>query len=165
MDEKQTVHHRQHFNLSESAKQMLEQLTTQRYPGRQRRQSQVIEDLIIEAFKKERNMATVANEMQEPEPNDWLAPETREALHLAQQEAQRMQATEVFPEHLLSGIIAQGNDKATRLCPSCKKETRANWKHCAYCGASLAKHCPHCGSPYPQVEGARFCFECGKPLQ
>ena len=115
MDEKQTVHHRQHFNLSKSAKQMLEQLTTQRYPGRQRRQSQVIEDLIIEAFMQEGNMATVAHDMQEPEGNDWLAPETRDALKLAQQEALRMQAAEVFPEHILLGIIAQVNNKAARI--------------------------------------------------
>lgn len=215
MDEKQSLHHRQHFNLSESAKQMLEQLTTQRYPGRQRRQSQVVEDLITEAFTKEQNMATVANDMQEPEGNDWLAPETREAVELARQEALRLQSPLVYPEHLLLGVIAQGNNKmdtahqggqvtqmgwsrdtvdtsasgeiarqqgiqpaqsveaaplsqeatSPRLCPSCKKETRSGWKHCVYCGASLAKQCPHCGAPSPEMEGARFCFECGKPLK
>lgn len=117
MDEKQSLHHRQHFNLSESAKQMLEQLTTQRYPGRQRRQSQVVEDLITEAFTKEQNMATVANDMQEPEGNDWLAPETREAVELARQEALRLQSPLVYPEHLLLGVIAQGNNKAApALC-------------------------------------------------
>ncbi|HET9922358.1 MAG TPA: AAA family ATPase, partial [Ktedonobacteraceae bacterium] len=117
MDEKQSLHHRQHFNLSESAKQMLEQLTTQRYPGRQRRQSQVVEDLITEAFTKERNMATVANDMQESEGNDWLAPETREAVELARQEALRLQSPLVYPEHLLLGVIAQGNNKAApALC-------------------------------------------------
>ncbi len=51
------------------------------------------------------------------------------------------------------------------LCPSCKREVRANWKHCVYCGASLAKVCAKCKAPRPDVEGARFCFECGSELE
>ena len=53
MNARQSQQHRQHFNLSESAKQMLEELTAQRYPGKQRRQSQLVEDLITQAFMKE----------------------------------------------------------------------------------------------------------------
>lgn len=52
MEEKLSLHHRQHFNLSESTKHMLEELAAQRYPGKQRRQSQLVEDLITEAFTK-----------------------------------------------------------------------------------------------------------------
>ena len=79
MDEKQSQQHRQHFNLSEAAKQMLEELTAQRYPGKQRRQSQLIEDLITEAYTKERNMQNVATGAPEPTP-DRFAPSTREAI-------------------------------------------------------------------------------------
>lgn len=50
------------------------------------------------------------------------------------------------------------------LCPSCRREMRPNWKHCVYCGASLATVCSRCGAPLPDIEGARFCFECGSEL-
>ncbi len=281
MDAKQSQQHRQHFNLSESTKQMLEELTAQRYPGKQRRQSQLVEDLITEAFLKERGMNTVTN-MQNP---DRFASSTLEALSLAQQEALRMSANAVHPEHLLLGVIAQGENKAAKLlclsgmdmpalrirsteifsthyadattenltltkeaqeciegamtlaettrssqvlpehlvlrilhhekmqefltpflptlnrlianlaegmglvpevsarrqlreatkaytalpapvstCPSCQRAVRPGWKHCVFCGVSLAKICPKCGTPGPQIEGARFCFECGSPL-
>jgi Clp amino terminal domain, pathogenicity island component/Double zinc ribbon len=281
MDAKQSQQHRQHFNLSESTKQMLEELTAQRYPGKQRRQSQLVEDLITEAFMKERGMSTVTS-MQNP---DRFASSTLESLNMAQQEALRMGADAVYPEHLLLGVIAQGENRAAKLlclsgmdmpalriramevfsihypdantediaftketqecfegaitlaettrssqvlpehlvlrvlhhekmqefltpflpalnrlianlaegmglvpdvsarrqvreavksytttpvtkstCPSCKREVRPGWKHCVFCGTSLAKICPKCGTPGPEVEGARFCFECGSPL-
>jgi len=208
---------------------------------------------------------------------DRLAPSTHEAIRLAQEEAVRMQAQAVYPEHLLLGVIAQGENKAAKMmcrcgmdmpairvranevfgaqytgtessdlplskesleciewairvvspvdavlvlpehlvlgvlrhphmryflapfsssvellqgyltremrtaviqnsedtlstpaekrCPACKKEALPGWKHCAYCGASLARTCPNCGAPLPGVEDARFCFECGNPLE
>ncbi len=49
----------------------------------------------------------------------------------------------------------------TKLCLSCKYEVLSNWKYCIYCGASLAQVCPNCGTLFMQVEGARYCFECG----
>jgi ATP-dependent Clp protease ATP-binding subunit ClpA len=51
-----------------------------------------------------------------------------------------------------------------KRCPSCKKEALPGWKHCAYCGASLTLICPTCGAAQPEVEDARFCFECGSLL-
>jgi ATP-dependent Clp protease ATP-binding subunit ClpA len=53
----------------------------------------------------------------------------------------------------------------SKRCPACKKEALPGWKHCAYCGASLARTCPNCGAPRPEVEGAKFCFECGSLLE
>ena len=114
MDGKQAQQHRQHFNLSETAKQMLEELTAQRYPGKQRRQSQLVEDLITEAFMKERSMSTPPASAP---GSDRFASSTLEALNLAQQEATRMEANAVYPEHLLLGVIAQGESKvAKQLC-------------------------------------------------
>ena len=207
-------------------------------------------------------MNIVTSGIQEP---DRLAPSTLEAMRLAQEEAIRMQAQAIYPEHLLLGVIAQGENKAarmlcrcgmdmqairvqatgvfgsqyagtdsndlsmsgealeciewavlqsawvlpehlvlsvlhhprmhrflspfsasldilqgyltkeinpsttstlpTRLCPSCRKEALPHWKHCAYCGASLVCTCSSCGSPYPDIEGAQFCFECGSSLE
>ena len=52
-----------------------------------------------------------------------------------------------------------------KRCPSCKKEALPGWKHCAYCGASLARTCPKCGAAQPEVEDAQYCFECGNPLE
>lgn len=51
----------------------------------------------------------------------------------------------------------------TRLCLACKREGRADWRYCVYCGAVLAPLCPVCGAPGIQVEGERFCFQCGNP--
>src|SRR5215469_4032226 len=49
----------------------------------------------------------------------------------------------------------------TKLCLSCTYEVLSTWKYCIYCGASLAQVCPNCGTLFMQVEGARYCFECG----
>jgi len=118
LSEKQTQQHRQHFNLSDETKQKLEELTARRYPGRQRRQSQLVEDLIMEAFEKERGMSTVGTGgVQELEPGG-LAPATREALDLAQQEARRLKAAEVSPEHLLLGLAEQGDSMTMRSLTS-----------------------------------------------
>ena len=51
------------------------------------------------------------------------------------------------------------------LCPSCKRAVPSSWKHCTFCGTELAKTCPNCGASYPDVEDARFCFECGHQLE
>ncbi|MBO0783367.1 MAG: hypothetical protein J2P37_31525 [Ktedonobacteraceae bacterium] len=72
MDGKQSQQYRQHFTLSESSKQMLEALTTQRYPGRQRRQSQLVEDLITEAFMKEQSMNSAATGIRGTTRLSWL---------------------------------------------------------------------------------------------
>jgi predicted RNA-binding protein with RPS1 domain len=76
------------------------------------------------------------------------------------------------PEALLSyftGGITPGDAKSASfqsgVCPSCKQPILPGWKHCVYCGASLARICPKCGAPYPEIEGAQFCFECGGPLE
>ena len=49
-------------------------------------------------------------------------------------------------------------------CPSCKHSIQPQWHHCPFCGSSLARVCPRCGAPSPEIEGARFCFECGGEL-
>src|SRR5207237_6340563 len=48
-----------------------------------RRQSQLVEDLITEAFTKERRMNAVTTGMQDPEPNG-LEPATTEAISMGQ---------------------------------------------------------------------------------
>lgn len=50
-----------------------------------------------------------------------------------------------------------------KLCLSCKNEALANWKYCVYCGALMAQTCSNCGTLFMQLEGARFCSECGTP--
>jgi hypothetical protein len=59
-----------------------------------------------------------------------------------------------------SGIMAHPVAQ-TNLCISCKYEVLATWKYCVYCGALLAQTCPQCGALFVQLEGARFCSECG----
>ncbi len=249
MDSKQSQQHRQHFNLSESAKQMLEVLTAQRYPGRQRRQSQLVEDLITEAFTKERSMSIVTTAMHEPEPEDnsedifWqevrhlllkieenlsqlaLSPTDSELLeelyrwfHTIAGSASMMnfpliaqvayeweeclgdmldgtvkltESTLKFLQRALrrlwqlvdnggkdvnnavltreenesssSGLPSTSLPQVSR-CPSCTQKTQANWKHCVYCGTSLVCLCSQCGTLQPELEGSRFCYECGNQL-
>ena len=50
---------------------------------------------------------------------------------------------------------------STKLCLACKNEVLVTWKYCVYCGAFIAQTCPHCGTLFMQLEGARFCSECG----
>jgi len=59
-----------------------------------------------------------------------------------------------------SGFITQPAAQ-TKQCLSCNNEALSNWKYCIYCGASLAQVCSNCGTLLVQVEGARYCFECG----
>jgi HPt (histidine-containing phosphotransfer) domain-containing protein len=105
MDGKQSQHHRQHFTLSEGAKQKLEALTAQRYPGRQRRQSQLVEDLITEAFMEEQSMNTVTTGMHDPGDPFWeevrsYLPEIEEdLLRLAQSPINTNESVERMCRH------------------------------------------------------------------
>jgi transcription antitermination factor NusG len=206
VDEKQTQH-RQHFNLSEDARRKLEELTARRYPGRQRRQSQLIEDLITEAFAKEKTMSSVASHMEGEDPWGTIGkrfapgqlvtgiitrvmsfglfvsiglgiegivrkeeiPENMHPLtdlHEGQQVLLRILSIDAGRRRLSLSMRQAVAEEVTekRRCPRCQREVQAHWKHCVFCGASLERKCRHCGSPYPEVEGARFCFECGNPL-
>jgi predicted RNA-binding protein with RPS1 domain len=120
LSEKPTQQHRQHFNLSEEGKQKLEELTARRYPGKQRRQSQLVEDLITEAFAKELSMSTSSTGAQEPP--DRLAAATYEALNLAQHSASSMQAREVYPEHLLLALFEQGHSGTLKALNSLRMD-------------------------------------------
>jgi ATPase family associated with various cellular activities (AAA)/Double zinc ribbon/Clp amino terminal domain, pathogenicity island component len=62
----------------------------------------------------------------------------------------------VMSSSIMAHPVAQ-----TKLCISCKYEVLATWKYCVYCGASIAQTCPQCGTLLIQLEGARFCSECG----
>jgi len=164
--------HRQHFNLSEAAKQMLEELTAQRYPGKQRRQSQLVEDLITEAFMKERNANTLVASSLEAETTRFALP-TSEITRITQQrgsyvEGDPFSQSASFPRMIAesrTGYIATQDTIQTSLCPSCQREMQPGWKHCVYCGAALARRCSKCGTPQAEVAGACFCFECGSPLE
>ncbi len=46
---------------------------------------------------------------------DRFTPATQEALRIAQREAARMEATSIDPEHLLLGIILQGDERVMNL--------------------------------------------------
>jgi predicted RNA-binding protein with RPS1 domain len=120
LSEKPTQQHRQHFNLSEEGKQKLEELTARRYPGKQRRQSQLVEDLITEAFAKELSMSTSSTGTQEPP--DRLATATYEVLDLAQHRASSMQVREVYPEHLLLALFEQGHSGTLKALNSLRMD-------------------------------------------
>src|SRR5258706_16476867 len=46
---------------------------------------------------------------------DWLAPMTREALHQASAEARALRSAQVYPEHLLLGLLTQEGEPLGRL--------------------------------------------------
>lgn len=50
-------------------------------------------------------------------------------------------------------------------CPTCQRQVQHTWKFCVYCGGSLRRRCPACGTTQPDLADARFCFECGTPIQ
>jgi hypothetical protein len=62
-------------------------------------------------------------------------------------------------------LVGESYTMQMSFCPACKREVLADWQHCVYCGASLAKVCSQCGSPRPEIEGARFCLACGHRIQ
>ncbi|MFL5591981.1 MAG: AAA family ATPase [Ktedonobacteraceae bacterium] len=85
-------------------------------------------------------------------------------------------ATSYRPERLAPALLSTGRfDRQirlsesftihaaaeTKLCLSCRREGLSSWKYCIYCGALLVKACPVCGAPRIEVEGSRYCFECG----
>lgn len=85
-------------------------------------------------------------------------------------------ATSYRPERLAPALLSPGRfdhqirlsesftihaAAETKLCLSCKREGPSSWKYCIYCGALLVKACPVCGAPRVEVEGSRYCFECG----
>jgi len=129
----------------------------------------------------------------EPGGNITFSLELLECIHRAMAIAKRMRSELVQPEHLLLGVLQNERiqnslapwlpspevlsnptiivdftgDEQTRLsaCPFCGRSVQPHWKHCVYCGASLARTCPHCGALQPGVEDAQYCFECGSPLE
>jgi len=62
---------------------------------------------------------------------------------------------------VMSSSIMTHPSAPTKLCLACKNEVLVTWKYCVYCGALIAQTCPHCGTLLMQLEGARFCSECG----
>ena len=62
---------------------------------------------------------------------------------------------------VISSSIMSHPVEQTKLCLSCKYEVLATWKYCVFCGAFLAQTCPKCSTLFMQLEGARFCSECG----
>jgi hypothetical protein len=62
---------------------------------------------------------------------------------------------------VMSSSLMTHPSAPTKLCLACKNEVLVTWKYCVYCGASIAQTCPNCGTLLMQLEGARFCSECG----
>ncbi len=138
---------------------MLDELTTRRYPGKQRRQSQLVEDLIYEAFVKEQHGDEDATR---GTSGGQLMPETFE---LDRDTKKRAVAYQNAAESLVVAEEKTGYAaRQTDLCPVCGHGVHASWKHCAYCGVFLALTCRYCGTPCAQGEDIRFCFECGRSL-
>lgn len=152
MEEKQSLHHRQHMNLSDTSKQMLEELTARRYPGKQRRQSQVVEDLIVEAWSRERDT------------NAYRAVQFGSTFERVQPVAtieKGISARRVAEQHMDYAPATPSGS----TCSSCQREVRPDWFYCVYCGASLSTCCHRCGAPREEGQGVRFCYACGEELE
>ncbi len=143
----------------------------------------------------EESSATVeeaaSTDVREPAVNLPLSAESRECLERAMSIAKRMRSLPVQPVHLLLSVLQEEriqnalaawlpstehlsgyavgytSDVTTQTgtCPHCKRVTQPHWKHCVYCGKSLARVCPKCGTPRAEAEGVRFCYECGSPFE
>lgn len=53
-------------------------------------------------------------------------------------------------------------DRASLVCPSCRKANPGDMRFCGYCGTVLPLLCPACGRSVP--DGMRFCGYCGARL-
>lgn len=69
----------------------------------------------------------------------------------------------------LSAVLARqemdASAAAAPVCPTCQRQVYHTWKWCVYCGGSLRRRCPVCGATQPDLPDARFCCECGVPIQ
>src|SRR5260221_2279867 len=134
---------------------------------------------------------TASTGVREPAVNLPLSVESRECIDRAMSIAKRMRLLPVQPVHLLLSVLQEEriqnalaawlpstehlsgyavgytSDVTTQTgtCPHCKRVTQPHWKHCVYCGGSLARVCPKCGTPRAEAEGVRFCYECGSPFE
>jgi len=156
LNNKTAQQHRQHFNLSDAVKKMLDELTAQRYPGKQRRQSQLVEDLIIEAFKKEygSDYFGVAN------PQDGTEENVSRRVNRAEQKGR-----ERITKETANVYKTQTEHGQHWRCPSCRRDVVTNWRFCVFCGGSLGYSCWRCNTLQPEMKDARFCFECGAQLK
>jgi predicted RNA-binding protein with RPS1 domain len=154
-----------------------------------------IKDVPFSELPLEESSATIeeatAPEAGEPAVNLPFSVESRECIERAMSIAKRMRSLPVQPVHLLLSVlqneriqnalaawlpstehlsgyaVGYTSDVTTQsgTCPHCKRVTQPHWKHCVYCGKSLAGVCPKCGTPRAEAEGVRFCYECGSPFE
>lgn len=116
----------------------------------------------VDGFNMHQRVAVIAAACQ----LDKLDEATFRAGRFAQRVVVRRSKEAVSPEAVRSMALEIEEPLLLKpTCPACKREVSPRWKHCVYCAASLEKACPRCGAPRAQVEGARFCFECGTPLE
>jgi hypothetical protein len=80
--------------------------------------------------------------------------------HMLPPDVRRKTPPGATPRPLLE-LPVRGTSVDIPTCPTCQRQTLANWKFCVYCGSSLQRHCPACGSTQPDLPDARYCYECG----
>jgi hypothetical protein len=133
-------------------------------------------------------IATDVETVREPLP---LSSESQASLHGSLWIAMHMQSALVQPEHLFLSILqnrriqdllapllafqempgspmadlSQFASRQGKICPFCKRLVQLYWRHCVYCGQSLARVCPQCGASRVEIDGVRFCYECGSSLE
>ncbi|HTI15836.1 MAG TPA: zinc ribbon domain-containing protein, partial [Dictyobacter sp.] len=52
-----------------------------------------------------------------------------------------------------------------KICLSCRHEVPLHWNFCVYCGSTLARTCQHCNTMIVELEGSRYCSQCGTEWQ
>ncbi len=62
-----------------------------------------------------------------------------------------------------AAMTAKPSAPATEKCPSCGASVKQGAKFCPECGKPMQALCPKCGKPVK--EGSKFCPECGTSLQ
>ncbi len=117
-------------------------------------------DLLATSQEREQLLKQLAVEMDglDNHPPMAVIATTHQIDHLDQAllHPGRFEHQVVMSSSIMAHPVAQ-----TKLCISCKYEVLATWKYCVYCGALIAQVCPQCGALFAQLEGVRFCSECG----
>ncbi len=123
-----------------------------------------------------------------------LTSRTKRVIELAVEEARRMGHRWIGTEHLLLGLIQEGEGVAVEVlrdlgvdlaalrtqiagmipeepgagpalrCTACDRLLRTTWRFCPFCGTLAPGRCAHCQELLPDGEGVRFCPHCGSQV-
>ncbi|HEX7735165.1 MAG TPA: zinc ribbon domain-containing protein [Ktedonobacteraceae bacterium] len=112
----------------------------------------------IDPSRKRLELSLTTNPMPLPLEERVLPPAARRSMPVDKQPGS-------IPSFPLPDALGGARAMASPACPTCQRQIQSPWKFCVYCGGALHRRCPACGTIQPDLPDARFCCECGVPIQ